>query len=242
MQDHLSWRIVAGSSPAADATRLPGSLLTIPPPFDHEDMPKEVSILLPTNAGPTDLIDRLTDDTGAFDDVVLGLFLANPFLNIKVDGARLVRAGVRWIANLPSVVQQDEEFSRQLADVELGFDRELDYLSGFRGEGFRVAVVVADARSAAAAAAIEPEAMIVLPRIAEFAAGFPSLHQRHSAAQSVAESARAAGWSGALLGFGDDREADNEALWPGRLDGLVCRPVAAGPLGLTRTANGNGAG
>lgn len=189
-------------------------------------MPEEVAILLPTNQGPTGLIENMVTDPAACHNAILGLFLASPFLNVAVESTRLRRAGIDWIANLPSVGQHDEEFSQQLADVGLGFDRELECLAQFHSEGFRIAAVVADARTASAAAAIEPEAMIVLPRVADYAAGFPSLRQRSTAVQSVADAAGAAGWAGILLGLGESREADSKSLWPNRLDGFVCRPEA----------------
>ncbi|HSH43405.1 MAG TPA: phosphoenolpyruvate hydrolase family protein, partial [Arenicellales bacterium] len=163
-------------------------------------MPDEVAMLLPTNPGPVALVDDLLKESGFPDGLILGLLLASPFLNVKVESARLRRAGFTRIANLPSVVQHDEEFSQQLADVDLGFERELECLSRFRAQGFELTAVVADARTAAAAAAIDPEIIIVLPRVADFAAGFPSLRQRGSAVQSAAESARETGWSGTLLG------------------------------------------
>jgi len=230
--NRLSWRIVSGLSSGADRPRLPGSVLTVGPSFDHESMPHEVAILLPTNPGPTRLIEQLIKNPVAARDAVLGLFLAHPFLNVRIQGARLSRAGFTWITNLPSVAQHDEEFSRQLSDVDLGYGRELAYLAQFRTEGFRIAAVVADARGAADAAAVRPDAIIVLPRVADFAAGFPSLHQRSSAVHAAAEAAREAGWSGPLLGLGDAREADNPSLWPARLDGLICRPVSVtdGPI------------
>lgn len=189
-------------------------------------MPDEVAILLPTNPGPTYLVEQLVQAAAADNDELVGLFLASPFLNVRLESTRLHGAGYRWISNLPSVVQHDEEFSQQLADVELGFERELEYLALFRARGFRTAAVVADARTAAAAAGIQPDAMIVLPRVADYAAGFPSLRQRGTAVQSVADAAGRAGWSGLLLGLGEAGEADNEGLWPAALDGLVCRPEA----------------
>ena len=155
---------------------------------------------------------------------MLGLFLAGPFLNMALEGGRLAGAGLGWIANLPSVEQQDEEFSQQLADVGLDRGRELACLAQFRAQGFRVAAVAADGPGAAAAAAIGAEALIILPRVADFAAGFPSLRQRGAAAQAVAEAAAGTGWSGLLLGLAEGSDADHETLWPDRLDGLVCRP------------------
>ena len=171
--------------------------------------------------GPARGADR-GPDRGA--DTILGLFLASPFLNLTLEGERLSRAGVAWLTNLPSVAQQDEEFLQQLADVGLDHGRELGCLSRFRAQGFKIAVVVTNDLGAAAAAAIDPEAMIVLPRVADFAAGFPSLRQRGAAAQSAAEAARSAGWSGLVLGLADAREADHETLWPEPLHGVVCRP------------------
>ena len=67
--------------------------------------------------------------------------------------------------------------------------------------------------------------MIVLPRVADFAAGFPSFRQRGAAAHAVAEAARQAGWTGFLLGLAERREADHETLWPDSLDGVLCRPA-----------------
>jgi hypothetical protein len=229
MGTRLSWRIVPGVSLPPQQAPIPGAVITVGPPFQHESMPDEVAILLPTNQGPARLIEQLVDAPAALDNAVLGLFLASPFLNVKVESRRLRRAGCGWITNLPSVVQHDEEFSQQLCDVELGFDHELERLARFRAEGFRTAAVVADATSAAAAAAVEPDAMFVLPRVADYAAGFPSLRQRSTAVFSAAEAARSTGWSGALFGLGEGRDADNEALWPGRLDGLVCRPERVTP-------------
>ena len=83
---------------------------------------------------------------------------------------------------------------------------------------------MSDAAGARAAVAIEPEVIVVMPRIGDYAAGFPSLRQRASAVQSVHEVARDAGWHGILLGLGERRDADREGLWPPRVDGLLCRP------------------
>lgn len=226
MVDTLRWRIVTGGAFSLTEASFPEAIVTIGPPFQHESMPDEVSILLPTNAGPTHLIERVIDTSPKQANVILGLFLASPFLNIKFESARLLKAGIQWVANLPSVAQQDVEFSQQLNDVELGFNRELDYLSQFRSQGFKTAAVVADARTASAAAATGCDAMIVLPRVSDFAAGFPSLRQRSTSARAVIEAAHAEGWSATVLGLGEARDADNEGLWPNGLDGLVCRPVA----------------
>ena len=221
----LSWRIVPRARAADRAGDLPSALVTIAPAFRHESMPDEVALLLPTNPGPAGLIQTVLKDPALCRDAMLGLFLAGPFLNLALDGARLADAGTAWVANLPSVEQQDEDFAQQLAEVGLDRGRELACLAELRDQGFRTAAVVADGRGAAAALAARPELLLVLPRVAEFAAGFPSLRQRGTASQGVAEAARAAGWRGLLLGLADEREAGHESLWPEPLDGILCRPV-----------------
>ena len=233
--DSMKWPLVLrrggsamGAAAGAEAgAELPRAILTLEPRLRHEGMPREVGLLLPTTDGPKRLIDAVAADPTAYHDAMLGLFLASPFLNLSATAIRLGQAGVAWIANLPSVAQQDLEFAQQLADVGLDHGRELECLAAFRDRGFKIAVVVADGPGAAAALAIEPEAIIVLPRVTDFAAGFPSLRQRGAAARDVAETARGAGWSGLLLGLGEASEADHAALWPEDLDGLVCRPQLA---------------
>ena len=224
--DYMKWRILLRAGIPRSRAVLPAGILTMAPPLRHESMPTEVSLLLPTNKGPTHLINQVTSEPGQCENKILGLFLANPFFNVKREGARLAQAGVRWIANLPSVEQQDREFSQQLADVALDQGRELNYLAQFRGQGFRIAAVVADKPGASAAAAISPEAIIVMPRVADFAAGFPSLLQRGTAAQAVADAVCDADWSGILLGLGDAREAESEELWPRQWDGLIYRQTS----------------
>lgn len=225
MKDRLWWKIVPGTRTRRDDTAgVPAGILTAGAQFRHESMPQEVAMLLPTSHGPARLIDEIVDNPWGCEGAMLGLFLGGPFLNVALECGRLRRSGITWIANLPSVEQQDLEFSRQLSDVGLDLDHELGSLAQFKAGGFHTAAVVADARGATAAAGIDPDAIIVLPRIVDFAAGFPSLRQRSTAAQTVAEAARLAGWSGLLLGLGEAREAESEGLWPGQLDCLVCRP------------------
>lgn len=224
----MRWPVVLRSVAEGRAEACPSGFLTLAPGFRHEALPDEVGLFLPTNEGPKELVEALANGAAAkgadLEGAGLGLFLASPFLNVPRAAAQLGRAGVTWIANIPSIEQQDEEFSQQLADVGLDRARELDCLAQFRAQGLRTAVVVADGAGAAAALTIAPDALLVLPRIADFAAGFPSLRQRGAAAGAVASVARGAGWTGVLLGLGDDREAEHEALWPDTVDGLLCRP------------------
>jgi len=222
MVGSMEWPIVWRSqSPAPD---MPRAIVTIAPRFRDQNMPDEVGILLPTNAGPKRLVEAVAEGGAGADGTILGLFLASPFLDVTREGRLLDRAGVRWIANLPSVEQQDAEFALQLSDVALDHDRELAALSAFRAQGFEVAAVVADAAGAARAVRHDPDALVVVPRIGDFAAGFPSLRQRGAAAQAVFDVARAAAWTGPVLGLGLDSEVEHERLWPESLTAMVCRP------------------
>lgn len=225
----MAWHIVLRDRGAAREATLPAAVLTSAPGFLHESMPAEVGLMLPTNEGPKALIDRIVAEPSLCADAMLGLFLASPFLNLELETARLIGCGVAWLTNLPSVAQQDDDFLQQLSDVGLDQSRELDGLRRLAAQGFNTAVVVTDAAHAAAAAQIAPKAMIVLPHVADFAAGFPSQRQRGAAAQAVHDAARAAGWSGPLLGLAEPGEAAHERLWPACLDGLLCRPQPLGP-------------
>lgn len=216
----LRWEIV----PVPGVADLPAAIITQGAPFEHDGMPAEVGMLLPANDGPTALVDRLVDRPGQVLDVVTGLFLASAFFNLRVEASRLAAAGCRWVANLPSVDLHDPEFTAQLADVGLDRDREIAALAAFRERGFAIAAVAVDEAGARAAAAIEPDAVIVMPRVGDFAAGFPSLRQRQSAVQAVARTLAASDWRGRLLGLGESRDVESRELWPQGLDALVCRP------------------
>lgn len=232
MPEALAWSLVLRSAVAAKRPDVPRSLLTVGPAFRQEAMPDEVAILLPTNDGPRPLIDRLTARPPLPPgNAGIGLFLADPFLDLDQAAERLRAAGYRWVANLPSVVQQDEDFGCQLTDVGLGSAREYAALAQLRNADLRIAAVVSDAATAEAALVAAPEILLVMPRVGDFAAGFPSLRQRGSAAQEVLAARQAAGHDALLLGLGQAEEAGRESQWPPVLDGLLCRPQ---PCGLKR--------
>ncbi|HMB76830.1 MAG TPA: hypothetical protein VKN76_10545 [Kiloniellaceae bacterium] len=225
MLTYLTWQIVLRKAQAVAHRDVPDAVLTVGPGFRHENMPDEVAFLLPTNDGPKALIDRMLAARRPRRDRILGLFLADPFLNLTHACRRLRDAGQTWVTNLPSVVQQDEDFARQLPDVGLDSAREFGALARFRDEGFKVAAVVSDQATAETALGIAPEALIVMPRVGDFAAGFPSLRQRGSAAQAVAAALREAGGTTVMLGLGQAEEVGHENQWPPPLDGLLCRPL-----------------
>ena len=218
-------RSASPASPASGA--VPAAVLTTSAGFDHPNMPPEVALMLPTNDGPAAFADTLLQAQNRDPAVAAGLFLSDPFLSVERVGRRLRDAGVEWVCNLPSVEQQDEEFTQLLADVGLDRHGEVAALGKFKEAGLKVAAVVSSAAGACDVAGIGADAIIVLPRISEFAAGFPSPRQRGAAAQSVRDAVRDNGWHGPLLGYGDDSETDRESRWHDAVDGILCRPVPA---------------
>lgn len=220
----LMWRVVCRPSAGPRDAALPDAILTAGPPFRHESLPPEVAVLLPNTGGPAGLIAAAAGRPGLCAGRALGLFLADPFLNLGAERAGLRHAGVGCIANLPSVEQQDPEFAQQLEDVGLDFAREVDRLGQLRRGGFQLVVAVGGPAAAAAVAPLHPLAVVVVPRVADYAAGFPSFHRRGLAAQQVAAALAGGGWRGPLLGLATAGEAEHETLWPDVLDGVVCRP------------------
>lgn len=220
------WKVVRRPSAVARNPLLPGGIVTAGAPFQHESMPSEVALLLPNTAGASGLIAAVAARPGICAGQALGLFLADPFLNLAAETAGLQSAGIGCLANLPSVEQQDPDFTQQLEDVGLDFAREVDRLGQLRRAGFHILAVVAGPAAAAAVAPLDPLAVVVVPRVADYAAGFPSFRQRGVVAQQVATALSAADWQGPLLGLATAGEAAHETLWPDVLDGVLCRPEA----------------
>ncbi len=200
-------------------------------------MPNEVALLLPNDHGASDLISKVLTMPSYLQARALGLFLADPFFNAGTEAARMRDTGIKWVANLPSVEQQDQEFVQLLGDVGLDRSMEIKQLGELAAAGFQVLAVVSGPEAVEAAARINPAAFFVIPKVTDFAAGFPSLRQRGAAAREVREAASNAGWKGALLGLAAESEVAHETLWPDVLDGVVCRPVpiAAFPADGERT-------
>jgi hypothetical protein len=218
----LTWQIVRRASTSARDWPLPPAILTARPPFSHESLPTEIGLLLPNTVGAGGFVAAVAAAPDRLAGRALGLFLADPFLNVPGEVAGLRAAGVAWVANLPSVEQQDVDFAQQLEDVGLDFAREVDRLSQFRRAGLQVIAAVAGVPAATAVRLLAPQAVVVVPRIADFAAGFPSFRRRGALAREV--KAALGDWAGPLLGLATADEAAHETLWPDVLDGVLCRP------------------
>ena len=220
------WAIVPRPG-LAETIALPPQVGTACPSLRHPNLPDEVSLLLPVQPNPQSLIEDILATPALLQGAAVGLFLANPFFSPPREAQRLAEAGVRWVANLPSVAQHDREFAQQLSDVALDHARELAALADFKAAGLRVLAVVSDTAEAKGAAALPADAVLVMPKSADLTAGFPSLHQRGTAAQSIATVLRDSGRRSMLLGLGTTSEAERPSLWPDVWDGVVCRPLVS---------------
>lgn len=221
----MSWDITLRKESRWESFALPPAILTSGPGFPETGMPNEVALLLPNQNGASSLISAVLTMPSYLQTRALGLFLADPFFNARTEAARMRDTGIKWIANLPSVEQQDQEFVQLLGDVGLDRNMEIERLKELAATGFHILAVVAGPEAAEAAAKINPAAVFVIPRVIDFAAGFPSFRQRGAAAKDVHEAVTSAGWTGPLLGLAAESEIAHETLWPDVLDGVVCRPV-----------------
>lgn len=231
LRNHLSWDITLREESDRDSLVLPPAILTARPRFSESGLPDEVALLLPNNNGASGLITEVLAAPAQLENRALGLFLADPFFNVAAETGRLRESGTGWVANLPSVEQQDHDFVQLLGDVGLDRDLEIERLAKLKAGGFHVLAVVAGVEAARAAAEIGPDALFVLPRVADFAAGFPSFRQRGAAVKDVRVALEAADWHGPLLGLAAETEVAHATLWPDELDGVVCRPT---PLKMTQ--------
>lgn len=227
MLNLMFWQITLRSGCEWTAPPLPTAVATITPPFRSGDLPDEIGLLLPNKDSLAATLRAVESDPEKLRDHALGLFLADPFLNLRLEIDRLKQLGLRWVTNLPSTEQQDPEFSQQLADVGLDCGLEYDRLAACRAAGLGVIAVVADAGSARLAVAAGPSALVVMPRVADFAAGFPSFRQRGAAALAVRRAVAETAWRGPILALGDKTETEHAGIWPETLDGLVRRPEPA---------------
>lgn len=213
----LRWR--PGFSASSD---YPSQVITIGANLQSAGLAPEIAMLLPTNASPRSLIKQIM--TKSYAGQMLGLFLADPFFQASRDIQQIAGSGINWVCNLPSTEQQDIEFSSKLAEVGLDTAREIHNLHKFRDHGFKIALTLADPKYAQAAAKLAPNLIFVLPRIADFSIGFPSLRQRNSAVKAVAEGMKKLGWQGPLLCLGEKTELDYPNQFSPAVDAILCRP------------------
>lgn len=208
----LFWRAVLAEGGPSGICTAAGRAI---PPW----LPYEIGLLLPgpQSAGPAAMP---ADIPG---NAALGVFLSNPLLNIGKLVEAVTSAGVRWVANLPTVAQHDPEFRGHLEDVGLGYGRETAGLRTLREAGLKTIAAVATAEDAESAA-IDADMILVVPDVSAYGAGFPSAGVRSA---QIAEVRRACpGYAKPLLGMLTEAEHRLPSTWPAGVDGGVIRPCA----------------
>lgn len=216
----LRWPVVAWERDA----RLPSSILTERPAIVSPAVPVEIGLMLPARAD-RDGLPVSPDIPRSVDNDALGFFLSNPFLNLEQVIPRLGAASVRWVSNFPTVGFQDPEFARQLSDVGFNPDLELGKATRLVDAGFDWLAVIADPEYTTAFLEAGPSAVLAMPRLHDYTAGFPSPRVRTELAATMVGTAKRMGIDVPVLGFGQAEEAERPSLWPKGVSGLVVRPV-----------------
>lgn len=212
----LFWRIVAPDGVRHD---LPAGICATVNPNLPADLPPEVGLLLPgpQSSAPPPVADAVPANACA------GVFLANPILNITTLTAELGARGIGWVANLPSLALHEPGFRGSLADVGLGFEREIEAMRLLRSAGLCVVAVVATPGDAEMSMDLGAGALLAVPPASAFKSGFPSARAR---AGQVAElRGGVPNIPIPVLGLLTDAEVSLRAAWPEGLDGGLCRPL-----------------
>lgn len=177
---------------------LPSCFLGSAPPLPPNEMPPEISLLLPRAGSAQDVVDDLPNSLPA--GAGLALFLADPNLNPARLARRMRERRLSWVCNLPSVGQHEHEFRRYLREVDLDHDREMRALETLSGHGISTIATVSsplDCHAVAQAAAV-----FVLPPLPDFSHGLPHLERRTQLESRV----RAAAPGVLLLGLREEGE------------------------------------
>ena len=217
----LTWDIATRTLPDS----LPSRLVTERPPLPPDRFPPEIGLLLPAareGNGVRSYLTGIPDPAGT----VVGLFMANPFLNVPQTARQLIECGIQWICNFPSIDQQDTDFGQQLDDVGLNRSFEFRTLEAFADKGLKSLAVLCDPAGVPGALASRPAAVLTVPRVADFAAGLPSMRHRGTLADTMKATLHENGWKGPVLAIGTRIEASSPTLWPDAIDGLLLRPAS----------------
>ena len=163
---------------------LPTGFVSISSAFRNDALPLESLALLPGGEGSQGFLKQIAEQP--LKGPGIGLFLSDPFLNIKQVSNQLKKLNISWLANLPSIAQHDEEFRGELADVNISVARELEVLNEFRQQGFHTLAAISSVDQASSIADYPSDAILVLQTTTDLQISFPSLPQRLKKAKEIA--------------------------------------------------------
>lgn len=209
-----SWKIHRKSQ----VPDLPEVILTAPSGAPVSNLPPELAALLPTRPDEDSWISEIPAEA------CVGLFMANPLSQRNRIDTRLQDAGVKWVTNLPSVSQHDEEFIANLSEVGLGPRLELENLARYLRQGFKCIATVSSPKDATYAASVGLTNFLVMPHVQAYEGGFPSELTRNRAVAEVANVL--AELPVTLLGLVSASEAAAKSVWPPQVSAVIERPRA----------------
>ncbi len=197
---------------------MPAHILASSNPALPDEVPLEISLLLP-GCQADDSLQFPFDDGRSYS---MGIFLANPTLNIQSLSKSMIKNGVSWISNFPTVMQHDAAFRMSLEEVNLGPNLELSRIQELTDTGINVLACVCEPDDAYGAVAAGAKALLVLPTTRAFAHGFPSAAKRQQQLRDIRDSLSNPEMP--LLGLITRSEADLPVTWPKYMDAAVVRP------------------
>ncbi|MGR3659784.1 MAG: phosphoenolpyruvate hydrolase family protein [Paracoccaceae bacterium] len=169
-------------------------------------------MLLPTGPGSRQIVDALTTSPHLFDGAITGLLVTDPAINFERTIKSMKAANNRWVANLPTIGLHDAEFKSFLNEVALGVSKEIEILAKFKARGIKIMAVLADFPQAEAMALLDPDAIVILPKVSGFLDGWPSLATRKKNERVLRAALSQNGWNGPCLGYRAKNEDNNG--WP----------------------------
>lgn len=206
------WRLQTNPDPRPKSIDMPTHIVTFAAGFQPANLSPEISMLLPTVSGAKQITEALTTSPQLFKNVVTGLLVTDPTINFERTVTGLKAANCQWIANLPSISLHEAEFKSYLNEVALGFSREIEILADFKTRDFKIMAVLADRSEAPLMAALNPEAVLIMPKVTDFLKGWPSLAMRENNEAALRKSLDQNGWTGSCFGYRAPDENSNG--WP----------------------------
>lgn len=206
---------------------LPNRVITFAPGQSLSKLPLEVGILLPTVAGNRVVLQALQNTHNSHEQTAIGLFAADHFLNLDIFLPKLQRANVQWVCNLPALAQHESDFQHYLSEVELTLDYEVKQLAQCRDAGFKTLLIVSERVAPALITKLQPNAIVIVPNVSEFTAGFPKLEQRERVEAELKKELVESGYQGPVLSY---REQSEETIFP-----CLCRPFVIKQIDSTQT-------
>ena len=153
-------------------------------------------MLLPTVPGAKRIAEALTTSPQIFDGAVTGLLVTDPAIKFERTIKSMKAANNRWVANLPTIGLHDAEFKSFLNEVALGVPAEIDILAKFKAHGIKIMAVLADFSEAKAMAKLNPDAVLIMPKVSDYLDGWPSLATRVENERTIRAALSQNGWDG----------------------------------------------